>query len=261
MQVAAKAKLVTDWNHHRAGEHGGEQIGLPVTPLDIIDGGDAFGGEIGGEPRGVVGFRERDRARDRAKLLVLLEQPALPEVPPFGAVEQVVEARRTQSLHLLQHAAQVLRREYGVGADLATGPDQLPPDHLRYLVGGVAAKPADAEADVMLDHLGEVFDQLRALGAIAVIDFGEIGPHRFFVGVGIDREGRPQGPVRLALEPFGMLLGQDRVLGGVVDHQVHHHREPAFFGGGGEPGDQFVVGARRGALNDRIQPVVVLDRV
>ena len=261
MQIPAKAVLVTDRDHDPAGEYGGKQISLPVAPLHILGGGDALAGQVGGEPRGIVGFGKRDRGRDGAKLLVLLEQPALPEVPPFGTVEHVVEARRAKGLHLLQHAAQVLGREHGIGADLAAGLDQLPPDQFRHLVGGIAAKTADAEAGVVTDHLGEVFDQFRAGGAIAIVDLGEVGPHRLLVGVGIDRERRSQGAVRCALEPFGMLPGQDRILGGVVDHQIHHHRKPPFLGGGGETRDQFVVGALRRALNDRVQPVVVLDRV
>ena len=60
---------------------------------------------------------------------------------------------------------------------------------------------------------------------VVVVELGEVAPDRELARVDrIDRARRAQLAVGVAPEPLRMLLDQQRVLGGVVDHQVHHHR-------------------------------------
>ena len=200
-----------------------------------------------------------DRGRDRAELLVLIEQPARPHVPPLRAVEQVVEAGAAQGQRFLEQRPQVLGHEQNVVALLPAGGDQRPPHRLRHLIGSVAAEAADAELDVVPQIVGEVLDDADTRRPVTVVDLGQIGPHRALAGVRrIDRIGRGQAAVGLVDEPLGVLLGQQRILRRVIDHEIHHHRDAAFRGHPDELA-QLLVRRVAGAVGEqRIKPVVVL---
>ena len=96
--------------HHDAGrERGRQRIGLAVARLDLVlrkPGRQQFGDQ----PLGVVAFRKRDRRGDMAEFLVLFEQPRALEIPPFQAVEQIVEAGLGERQHLLLAAPRDSRR-------------------------------------------------------------------------------------------------------------------------------------------------------
>ena len=51
---------------------------------------------LGGQARGIVAFGKGDRRRDLAEFVILFDGPRGVQVPPFGAVEQIVEAGRRQ---------------------------------------------------------------------------------------------------------------------------------------------------------------------
>src|SRR5262249_30463674 len=76
----------------------------------------AGAGALGGEPLRVMAFGERDRRRDAPEPVVLIEQPVGVEVPPLGAVEDVVEPRPGEPRHLLRGAAQGSAKKVRPGA-------------------------------------------------------------------------------------------------------------------------------------------------
>ena len=118
--------------------------------------------DIGRQPLGVVAFGKGHRGRYVAELVVLVQQPGLLEVPPLGAVEQVIEAGIAQRIDLLDRAAQRFRVEFDLAVDIVRGVDQVAPDGGGHLIGGVAAEALDAQADVMLHVAPPVIDQTGA---------------------------------------------------------------------------------------------------
>ena len=253
----AAAVLVAHRQQHAAREGRGEQIAQPVLALELGRLGIA---ELDRQALGVVILGEGDGRRDLAVEVVLLEQPGGAEVPPLGAVEEVVEARVLQAQHLLRRAAEGLGEEAAIRRGLLRLLDQGPPDLRRHLIGGIAAEPAETELQVVLDQVHPVFDHRRARIRVVVVELGEITPDRELARVDrIDRARRAQLAVAIAPEPFRMLLHQDRILGGVVDHQVHHHRDIALGRGLGEIAQERLRVASVG--QQRVEAVKVLDRI
>ena len=113
----------------------------------------------------------------------------------------------------------------------------------------------------MPDQLHPVLDQRRARVRIVVGDLGEIAPHGELARIGrIDRARRAQLAIGVAPEPLRMLRDQHRILGRVIDHEVHHHGDAPLRRGPGEALEQPLrVGAVR--REQGVQAIVVLDRV
>ena len=138
VHAGAAAELVAHRHQHAAREARREQVAEPVLPLELRRLGIA---ELDRQALGVVALGERDRRRDLAVEIVLLEQPGRAEVPPFGAVEEVVEARVLEAQHLLRACSPASRRRTGSRARACLGLlDQRAPDLGRDLVGGIAAE-------------------------------------------------------------------------------------------------------------------------
>ena len=112
----------------------------------------------------------------------------------------------------------------------------------------------------MPHQLHPVLDHRRTRVGIVVVELGEVAPDRELARIDrIDRARRAQLAVGIAPEPLRMLLDQQRILGGVVDHQVHHHGELAPRRGLGEAAQQPLGVAAVG--EQRVQAIEVLDRV
>jgi hypothetical protein len=93
------------------------------------------------------------------------------------------------------------------------------------LICGIAAKAANAEADVVAHQVAPVGDQALARRRVFIVQLSQVLPldHR---AVRLLAAGRNEVAVRVAQVPVGMLLDQHGILGGMVDHQVHHHADP-----------------------------------
>src|SRR3546814_4942539 len=74
----------------------------------------------------------------------------------------------------------------------------------------------------------------------------------------IDREGRLNLAVRIPAEPFGMLFRQNGIPGRMIDDEIHHHGETAFFRGLDEIGQDRIGRFARSPGEERIERVVVL---
>src|ERR1700758_1500594 len=105
--------------------------------------------KLGDQPYGVMAFGKTDRGRYMAIRFVLLEQPWALEVPPFDAVEEIIEAG------IGERENRALRRSQSFGAEdyVRRGRfgrfDQTTPDLGGPLVGGVAADPAEPKTDIV----------------------------------------------------------------------------------------------------------------
>ena len=111
---APRPAVLEAHRHHHAGrERGGEGIGLAVARLDLALRKPGRQ-QLGDQPLGVVAFRKGDRRRDMAVFLVLVEQPRALEIPPFEAVEQIVEAGIGERQHLLLARPEVLGAEHDI---------------------------------------------------------------------------------------------------------------------------------------------------
>jgi hypothetical protein len=252
VQRAAEAVLVADRHHHPGGEERSEEIAQPRLCL-------ARAGR-GGKPLGVVALREGDGGGDAAKHRILLEQPRRLEVPPLGAVEEVIEAGAMQLLHLLGLRAERLGKELRLRVLRARGSDQLAPHLAGHLVGGIAAKAVKADAHVVAHQRLPALEQGRPLGPLVVVDLREVAPHGALLRVvGVDRVRRAHRAVRLTQEPLRVLLDQQRVLGGMIDHQIHHDRKPVCLGRLHERTELRVRIAL--AFEQRVQAVIVLHRI
>src|SRR5215471_13583865 len=142
-----------------------------------------------------MAFGKPDRRGDVAKGLVLLDQPRALEVPPFDAVEEIVEAG------IGERENRIFWRPKGFGAedDVRRGRfgriDQTMPDLRGHLVGGVAAKPAESETDIVAHEFLKIVEYLALLRR-PVIELGEIPPYGLTPGIGrIDRAGRDHIPL------------------------------------------------------------------
>ncbi len=255
---ARPAAVLVAHRHQDAGREGrGEQVAEPVMPLEL---GGLRIAELDREALGVVVLGEGDGRRDPAVKRILLEQPGGPEIPPFGAVEQIVEAGTPKRQDLVRGAAEGLGEEPAVRVGGLGRRDQGLPDLGRHLVGGIAAEALEAELQVVAHELHPAGGQRRPVARVVVVDLGEVAPDRVFARVDrIEGPRRAQLAVRLALEPLRVLLDQKRVLGSVVDHQIHHHRDAAPGGGFGEGRQQ--QGGLAAVLQQRVQPVEILDRI
>src|SRR6185437_44633 len=127
VEAAAPAELVAHRHHDAAREARGKGVGLTVARLERPRA-DPAALELGRKPLGVVALGKGDRGRDGAKILVLVEQPKAFEVPPFGAVEQVIEAHAGKPAHLGQTRAERLGREQAIARLAAGGSDEPAPD-------------------------------------------------------------------------------------------------------------------------------------
>ncbi len=156
----APAELESHRHHHAGGKAGGEGIGLGIAPHDRAARDDALGRKLLGEPLGVVTFGERDRRRDAAEGVVLRDEPRALEVPPFHAVEEIVEARAIERRHVFGGRAKRLGAEEGLGIDRARRRDDAAPDARRHLVGRIAAEAAEAQRGIMTGDRAEIIDGL-----------------------------------------------------------------------------------------------------
>src|SRR5206468_1603944 len=109
--------------------------------------------QLGHQPLGVMALGEPNRRSDLAELLVLLQEPRALEIPPFDAVEKIIEAGIRERSYLPDLRAQRLGQEQRVGSDRFGGDDQPAPHFRRDLIGGVAAEAAETEPDVMANQL------------------------------------------------------------------------------------------------------------
>ncbi len=199
-------------------------VSLAITWLDLAVG-DARGAQLGRQPRGVVALGKADRRCDVAKRLVLVEQPRAFEVPPFDAVVEIVKTGIGQRQHRFFRGTHGFGAKQRVGVRGLGGVDQGAPGRGRDLVGRVATKSAKAEPQVVPHDLLEIGDDLGPPRA-AVIEFGEIAPHRLAPRVGrVGRERRQDLALCVMRKPAGVAGDQLAVLGGVVDDEIHDHAQ------------------------------------
>ena len=107
VQGLAEAEFEAHRHHDAGGEEGGEEVAL-LEPGEVAV---QFLAEAGR----VVALREADRAGGLAHEVVLLDQPPILEVPPLGAVEDVIEAGAGGVARLVGGAAERFGDETGVG--------------------------------------------------------------------------------------------------------------------------------------------------
>src|SRR6516162_4783332 len=181
----------------------GKGISLAVMWLDQRVGC-AGSKKLGDQPFGVMAFGKADRGRYMAKRFVLLEQPWALEVPPFDAVEEIVEAG------IGEREDRALRRSQSFGAEdyVRRGRfgriDQTTPDRGGHLIGGVAAEPAEPETDIVAHQLLKIAEDLALLRR-PVVELGEIPPYRLTPGIGgIDGAGRDHIALGIAGKPVRM---------------------------------------------------------
>src|SRR5262249_41970611 len=131
---------------------------------------------------GVMALGKADRRCYAAKVLVLLEQPRALEIPPFDAVEKIVEPGIGKGQDGLSRRAEVLSAEDHVGRSSFGLADQLAPDFGGHLVGRTAAKAAETERDIVAHQLLKIGQDLTLLRR-PVIELGEIAPDGPLAGV------------------------------------------------------------------------------
>src|SRR5262249_46462495 len=98
-----------------------------------------------------MALRKADRRRDVSESLILIEQPRAFEIPPFDAVEEIIEAGVGECLDFIHRGAEILGQEQDIRVEAFGGPDQPPPDLRRHLVSRVATKSAKAQTGIMAD--------------------------------------------------------------------------------------------------------------
>src|SRR4030095_17092043 len=98
LELSTEAELIPHRHLHALREERGEDKALPLHGLAPAG--------LGGQPAGVVGLRKRDGWGDAPEPRMLLQAPRLDEIPPLGAVVEVVEPGLRQRLDLLEPAAE-----------------------------------------------------------------------------------------------------------------------------------------------------------
>ena len=192
-----------------------------------------------------MALREADRAGGLAHEVVLLDQPPILQVPPLGAVEDVIEAGAGGFLGLIGGAAERLGDETGVGMPGLDVMDEPVPEIARDLVSGVAAEALEPERQQMLHHAEAIAIEPFRVARVLVIELGQVLPDDFLAVV--LAEGVRDPAIGLAEEPFRVLTGQPRVNGGVVDDEVNHHLQAAGAGGCASSAGPALPAARRSA--------------
>ena len=241
------AELEAHRHHRPAAEPERCQIAGTVERGDRLGLGDA---RFDREPRRVVVLREGDRGRYTAQLVVLVEEPALVEVPPFAAVEDQIEAAAGEHPRPLERAAQRCGQEDGVGVLLVQPCQELAPERRRHLVGGAAAETRYAGRQPVARQINEVGELVLAVGWLVEDELRQVlhvaRPTRI-VGVGENRRG--ELPAGTAAEPVGTFGDQAPVPGRVRQDQVRHDAQALAGCGVDEPANQ--LGRRRlGAAPD-----------
>ena len=120
---------------------------------------------MGREPIGLAGFREGQGGRHQAQLALLFQQPVGAEIPPAGAVEDIVEA------HALKRRGPAGTRTEGIGDEAARGVyapasgDQLRPFRRRHVSGRAADEALEAQSEAAFEmafRLGDAQGRRRA---------------------------------------------------------------------------------------------------
>jgi hypothetical protein len=107
-----------------------------------------------------------------------------------------------------------------------------------------------------------IADQERARILAVVVEFGQVAPLGPDAWIDrIDGVGADEFPGFVADEDLGPLLGQHRVLGGVIDDQIGHHLQAVAGGLGQEAGDLRVVAFAIWIAEAGIETERVLDGV
>lgn len=248
----AEAEFEADGHHDAGGEEGGEEVAL----FEGVGVAVEFGGEAGG----VVAFGEADGAGDFADEVVLFEKPAAVEVPPFGAVEDVVEAGAGGFEGLGGGAAEGFGGEAGVGVALPGVVDEALPEGAGDLVGGVAAEAVEAEGEQGVHDAAAVAVEALGVARVLVVELGQVGPDDSLVVVLTGGVGG--AAVGLADEPLGVLADEGGVNGAVVDDEVNHEAQAAFAGAGGQALDLGFRGSGVGGVEEPgVEAEVVGDGV
>ena len=114
----------------------------------------------------------------------------------------------------------------------------------------------------MRDDVAEKRDERLAFGSLRPIELGEIVPDRPLRRIGgINRERRADRAIVIVHVPLRAVGDERRVLGGVIDDEIHHHPYTDRVRGVDEPSEQFVVAVARAAAEERVEPVVIFDGV
>ena len=197
-----------------------------------------------------------------AEVVVLVQTPVFLEIPPLGAIVEKIESGGGQLGALLYAASQGLGEKLGLGFQTFGLRDEASPKIARDLIGRIGPKPHEAQAQVLGHHAVEVVQQSLGVGERPIFQFCQISPHRDLGGVrGVDGAGVLDPAVFVLGVPLGMLGGQGRVDGRVVDHQVQHHFKPPA-AGLLQKVPQGRLRVRGGLGNkERIETVVILDGI
>src|SRR6266581_9581190 len=100
-----------------------------------------------------MAFGKADRLGCFADEVVLLYQPPILQVPPFGTVEDVIETGLCSFAGLVGGTSKGLRGETGARIPNADVADQAMPELPGDLISGVAAETIEAQFQQVLDHL------------------------------------------------------------------------------------------------------------
>ena len=207
-----------------------------------------------------MAFREADRAGGLAHEIVLLDEPPILKIPPFGTVENKIKTRLRGLFGLISRTPERFRHEHRLRMprlDLANEPM---PNPLGHLVGGIAAEAFETQAQQMLDHAQAVPIQALRVARVFVIELSQIFPHYFLAIVVAGGVG--DFPVVFPYEPFRVFTRQRRIYRAMVDHQINHHLQSFF------PGQRYdlsgLVFRRCGALRVQkrgINSEIICDRI
>ena len=230
------AELEAHRHHRPATEPERCQIAGTVERGDRLGLGDA---RFNREPRRVVVLREGDRGRYAAQLVVLVEEPALVEVPPFAAVEDQIEAAAGEHPRPLERTAQRCGQEDGVWVVLVQPCQKLAPERRRHLVGGAAAETRYAGRQPMARQIDEVGELVLAVGWLVEDELRQVlhvTRPTWIVGVGENWRG--ELPAGTAAEPVRTFGDQAPVPGRVRQDQVRHDAQALAGRGVDEPANQ-----------------------
>ncbi len=167
-----------------------------------------------------MAFRKADRGGGLAQKIVLLDEPVVVEIPPFRAVEHVIEAGAGCVSGLVRSASEGLSDKTRLWMTPFDCGDQPPPESVGHLVGGVATEPFHAQSQQMFDHGQAVLVQTFRIAGVRMVELREITPDDLLIVVLAPSIG--DAAIVPAHKPFGMLASERRIYGTVIEHQVEH---------------------------------------
>ena len=120
-----------------------------------------------------------DRGDALADQLALFEEPVAPEIPPFRAVEDEVEAGAGRRRRFPRRTAERLGHEHRVGLLVVRLGNPPPPQLHWQLVRGVAPEAFEAETEQVADDAETVLVEPFRVARAPMVELRQIDPrHR-----------------------------------------------------------------------------------